>query len=143
MSQPDEPVRYSFVRSDQTLAVMIANPAGEYTEWVDYDALLRRCAELEQMVEKAVDEGSRLTFEQVAKRLDGGRFGYTDERDPRYKINHMYDLLEAAKRVVEAARPFNTANEVLRGRDSEIAELHDAIKAYDAALGQPQEGGKQ
>lgn len=48
----DEPVRYSFARSGQTLAVMAANLTGEYVEWVDYNALHRRCAAAERVVHK-------------------------------------------------------------------------------------------
>ncbi len=66
-------------------------------------AALERVKVLESIVEAASEKYAQIAFAQVAKCFeDGGRFGYTHEKDPAYKINQAADRLATLEAAVKA-----------------------------------------
>ena len=56
----------------------------------------------EQELEQAISTGSMLTFSQVADSItSSGRFGYTDENDPRFKVNTLLDEVRRLRELVK------------------------------------------
>lgn len=83
----------------------LAQAQANRDQWCDaqskrIDELTHRAEHAEAELEQAIDVGTKLCFEQVAKAItDGGRFGLTEpiESDPRFIINGALDRLEKAE----------------------------------------------